>query len=104
MKQKPTSNYHQPSFTTQYLEDLLNPSVPLYQLANRIPWELFEEDFIKLYSDKGRTAKSIRLMVGLLILKQVEDLSDEVVVERWVQNPYYQYFCGEKEFQWNFPL
>lgn len=103
MKQKPTSNYHQPSFTTQYLEDLLNPRVPLYQLANRIPWELFEEDFIKLYSDKGRTAKPIRLMVGLLILKQVEDLSDEVVVERWVQNPYYQYFCGEKEFQWNFP-
>ena len=52
----------------------------------------FEEDFIKLYSDKGRTAKPIRLMVGLLILKQVEDLSDEVVVDRWVQNPYYQYF------------
>ncbi len=103
MKQKPTSNYHQPSFTTQYLEDLLNPSVPLYQLANRIPWELFEEGFIKFYSDKGRTAKPIRLMVGLLILKQVEDLSDEVVVERWVQNPYYQYFCGEKEFQWDFP-
>ena len=75
----------------------------MYQLANRIPWELFEEDFIKLYSDKGRTAKPIRLMVGLLILKQVEDLSDEVVVDRWVQNPYYQYFCGEKEFQWNFP-
>ena len=103
MKQNPTSNYHQPSFTSQYLEDLLNPKIALYKLANAIPWSVFDDEFIGLYSNKGRTAKPIRLMVGLLILKQVENLSDEVVVERWVQNPYYQYFCGEKEFQWGFP-
>jgi IS5 family transposase len=42
-------------------------------------------------------------MVGLLLLKQLENLSDEVVVERWVQNPYYQLFCGMEAFQWELP-
>lgn len=103
MQQKPKSPYHQPSFMSQYLDDMLNPHIALYKLANSIPWDVFEKEFLPLYSNKGRTAKPIRLMVGLLLLKQLENLSDEVVVERWVQNPYYQYFCGEKEFQWGFP-
>ena len=42
-------------------------------------------------------------MVSLLILKQLENLSDEVVVEKWVENPYYQFFSGEEFFQWEFP-
>ena len=42
-------------------------------------------------------------MVGLLLLKQLENLSDEVVVQRWTQNIYYQYFCGMVELQWNLP-
>src|SRR3982075_3334168 len=40
-----------------------------------------------------------RLMAGLAILKHTYDLSDEVLCERWVENPYYQYFCGEEFFQ-----
>lgn len=42
-------------------------------------------------------------MVGLLILKQIENFSDERIVEAWVHNPYYQDFCGERHFQWTFP-
>ena len=42
-------------------------------------------------------------MVGLLLLKQLENLSDERVVEAWVQNPYYQAFCGMGHFLWQFP-
>ena len=42
-------------------------------------------------------------MVGLLILKQLEDLSDEAVVLQWKRNPYYQAFCGMKEFQRKLP-
>lgn len=38
-------------------------------------------------------------MAGLAILKHTYDLSDEVLCERWVENPYYQYFCGEEFFQ-----
>lgn len=42
-------------------------------------------------------------MVGLSILKHMENLSDEVLVQRWVQNPYFQAFCGETEFLWQIP-
>ncbi|UJO99947.1 MAG: IS5 family transposase, partial [Nitrosomonas sp.] len=48
-------------------------------------------------------SKPIRLMVGLLVLKQLENLSDEAVVLQWKRNPYYQAFCGMKEFQRRFP-
>lgn len=105
MKSKTIKKEYQPSFfTSQSLEDLLNPNMALFKLSKKIPWEMFEHEFKGLYSSKGRPAKPIRLMVGLLLLKQLENLSDELVVERWVQNPYYQYFCGEVEFQWSFPI
>src|SRR5438132_13638524 len=38
-------------------------------------------------------------MAGLSILKHTYDLSDEVLCERWIENPYFQYFCGEEFFQ-----
>lgn len=80
-------------------EDTLNPKHPLFILANEIKWNIFEEAFSPLYSEgKGRPAKPIRLMVGLLMLKHIRNLSDESVVEQWGENNYYQYFCGEISF------
>jgi IS5 family transposase len=80
-------------------EEQLNHSHPLYILANRIDWNVFEDAFEKHYSaTQGKPAKPIRLMVSLLILKQVRNLSDESVVEQWAENAYYQYFGGEKLF------
>jgi IS5 family transposase len=38
-------------------------------------------------------------MAGLLILKHMHNLSDEALCDRWVENPYFQYFCGEVVFQ-----
>ena len=82
------------------LESTLNHKHPLFILANKIDWEMFEREFSPLYCpDNGRPAKPIRLMVGLLILKHIRDLSDESVVEQCSENNYYQYFCGEQEFQ-----
>ena len=81
------------------LEDTLNQKHPIYILANKVNWQLFEDSFAPLYcSDNGRPAKPIRLMVGLLILKHLRNISDESVVEQWSENVYYQYFCGQKEF------
>lgn len=81
------------------LEDSLNQKHPLYILAHRVDWQIFEDEFFELYChDNGCQAKPIRLMVGLLILKHVRDLSDESIVEQWAENNYYQYFCGEQEF------
>jgi len=75
----------------------------MLQLANQINWSFFEAEFAPLYSHRGKPSKPIRLMVGLSILKHLENLSDEVLIQRWVQNPYYQAFTGEIEFQWQFP-
>ena len=91
------------SFLAPNLIDQLNPKHSLLQLCKRIPWDYFETEFSPLYAHTGRPAKPIRLMIGLSILKHLENLSDERVVQLWVQNPYYQAFCGEVEFQWSFP-
>lgn len=82
----------------------LDPSDPLLKLAAALPWQEFEESFSIHYTTAtGAPSKSIRLMVGLLILKQLENLSDESVVLQWKRNPYYQAFCGMKEFQQKLP-
>ncbi|MEZ4685429.1 MAG: transposase [Bacteroidia bacterium] len=86
------------------LKNLLNPENRLYQLAEAVDWSVFERQFSELYSSTGRPAHPVRLMVGLLILKQLEDLGDETVVAKWVENPYYQYFCGMDVFQWSQPI
>lgn len=88
---------NQLSFYTTF-EEQLSHRHPLYILANQIDWNLFEERFAGLYSDEGRPAKPIRLMVALLMLKHIRNLSDEAVVEQWSENAYYQYFSGEKMF------
>ncbi len=79
-------------------EEQLSHQHPLYILASQIDWNLFEEAFAKLYSEEGRPAKSIRLMVSLLMVKHIRNISDESVVEQWSENCYYQYFSGEKIF------
>lgn len=102
MKQD-SPNTQQLSFLAPNLIDQLNPKHPLLQLAKHIPWSYFDTEFASLYAHTGRPAKPIRLMVGLCILKHMENLSDDRVVQLWVQNPYYQAFCGEVEFQWTLP-
>lgn len=88
----------------QNLEDLLNPEDSLYKLSNKLPWEDLEKEFAPLYSKIGRPSKPVRLMVSLLLLKQIYNLGDETVVSAWVHNPYWQYFSGFTTFQWNFPI
>lgn len=81
------------------LEEQLDRKHPLYILSNKVHWNVFETAFSRHYhARKGRPCKSIRLMVGLLILKHLRNLSDEGVVLQWTENAYYQYFCGMEEF------
>ena len=72
---------------------------PLLALGRTISWAILEQKLSVHYSDQGRAAKPIRLMSGLLMLKQLYNLSDESVVIQWKLNPYYQVFCGETSFQ-----
>jgi len=96
-------NQNQKNLFQPLLKDFINVEHELVMLADNIPWNEFEQEFASLYSNTGTPAKPIRLMVGLLILKQVYDHGDEALIPAWVQSPYYQYFCGEAYFQWEPP-
>jgi transposase, IS5 family len=102
MQAKPVAT-RQTSFLLPTLAEQLDPRQPLKQLADTLPWSALEQAFGKYYSPEGRPAKPVRLMVGLLLLKQLFNQGDETVVAVWVQNPYWQYFCGMSEFQWQVP-
>lgn len=93
-------DHHQTNMFGTDLLLQLDPRDPLLRLATAIPWQEFENDFAIHYTKYiGAPSKPIRLMVGLLLLKQLENLSDEAVVLQWKRNPYYQAFCGVREFQ-----
>jgi len=62
------------------LKDTINPKHHLYLLEKLIPWSEFDEAYSDSYSDYGRPAKPIRLMVSLMILKHTYNLSDEETV------------------------
>lgn len=87
------------------LDQILNKKHPLFVLANKIDWHLFESDFGALYVENvGRPGLPTRLMVGLHYLKHAFNESDESVVARYLENPYWQYFCGFEYFQHELPL
>lgn len=87
------------------LDSQLNPDHPLILLADLIDGERFDAAYAPLFCpDNGAPTLPTRLMVGIEYLKYAYDLSDEAVVMRWLENPYWQYFCGETYFQTEPPL
>jgi IS5 family transposase len=82
------------------LVDFIDLKNPLVRLADSMQWEIFEDHWRSLFSDAGGPmASSGRRVAGLLMLKHMEALSDERLMDVWVCNPYFQYFCGETHFQ-----
>ncbi len=86
------------------LVNVINMQHELVLLAQSIDWKSVEADFASYYSDMGRPAVPVRKMVGCMLLKQMYNLSDEAFVDRWVENVYWQYFCGETYFQFKKPF
>jgi transposase, IS5 family len=87
------------------LDQILDRRHPLYRLADSIDWSLFDTEFGPLYVENfGRPGLPIRLLVGFHYLKHAYNVSDEAVVERFLENPYWQYFCGCEYFQHELPL
>lgn len=84
----------------QRLSSFLNPKQALFQLADSIPWQSLVSDLDCYFSHgPGQPPLPIRLIVGLLVISHMYRISDEQVVARWVENPYWQYFCGYDYFQ-----
>ena len=95
----------QNDFYRSRLDRILNDKHPLFVLADQIDWKTFEEEFGALFVEhKGRPGLPVRLVVGLHYLKYTFNESDESVVERFLENPYWQYFCGYEFFQHKLPL
>ncbi len=87
------------------LEKIINPKHELVLLGDKFDWSLIEQYFNQQFSvDKGgQPPLNPRLVVGLCLLKYMDDLSDEAVVKRWVDSPHYQYFCGMSYFEHELP-
>jgi len=86
------------------LDVVCDPANSLVKLADRIDWDKLDEQFAVLYSAEGRPAIATRMMVGLTLLQSLYSLSEDDVVNRWVENPYWQYLCGEIFFQHQSPI
>ncbi len=88
-----------------HFDQMLDPDHELVQLAKQIDWPSLDVAFADCYRpDIGAPAKAIRLMAGLQYLKYTFNESDESVVARWVENPYWQYFCGYTHMQHVCPI
>jgi len=86
-----------------FLFEMLDKSHPLCKQAHKIDWDAIDKEFEPYYSDLGRGSKPIRLLSSLLLLKNIYNISDEVVVNIWSENPFYQYFSGMEYFDWHLP-
>ena len=87
------------------LDQIINLEHEVARLARTIDWGFLETSFGAVYTDApGQPPLATRLMAGLAILKSTYDLSDEELTARWVENPYFQYFCGEEFFRHDLPF
>ena len=104
---KSKGNEPQPSLDMfrSELSNMLNLRHELCQLSELVNWESLEEVFGDFFpSETGRPATPTRLVVGLFYLKATFNVSDELLASRWVENPYWQYFCGEQYLQHHLPV
>jgi IS5 family transposase len=104
MKPKPPPESPTDDLFRQRLENLIDPRHELVKLAALIDWDQFDTQWGTAFCEVGRPAIATRLMAGLHYLKHTFGLSDEQVVQRWAENPYWQYFCGEIYFQHQLPV
>lgn len=78
----------------------MNPDNRWIQMADKIPWNLFEEKYADLFpSDTGNVAKPLRMALGSLIIQNRFQYPDRELVEQITENPYLQYFIGLPGYQ-----
>jgi IS5 family transposase len=104
MKPIKTTTSGQQNLFMARLENLVDPSHELVVLAGKVDWKRFEERFGASFSEgMGRPALPTRLMVGLQYLKYLYNESDDGIVQRFLENPYHQFFCGNEFFEHRLP-
>lgn len=87
------------------LDQIINLGHPLVRLAGEIDWKFLADRFGSVcHEGRGQPPLPTRLVAGLFILKHMHDLSDERLCDRWLENPYFQFFCGEVVFRHELPF
>jgi transposase, IS5 family len=95
---KPRDN-RQKDLLRPALEDIIDLCHPLVRLAQQIDWQFLDGRFSGVCTaGDGRPPLPTRLVAGLFILKHMHNVADEVLCARWLENPSYQFFCGELSF------
>jgi len=85
--------------------DDLNPDNRWVKMAHLIPWNEFKKIYYnQMDDDTGRPAKDARVVIGALIVKHKQGLSDEETIQTIKENPYIQYFLGYSKFQYDKPF
>ena len=98
--------YGRQQYETKTPENFKNPFDGQLDAENRwvkmskmIPWEEYEEEYAKNFTEeKGAPAKSFRMALGALIIKEMLGISDRETVEQIKENPYLQYFIGMESY------
>lgn len=103
MQPKPLKQDQGNLFTSRRQQ--LNPDHELLKLTKIIPWHHLEEEFKLLFTEgPSRPPLSVRLAAGLMVLQHMYGVSNERVVQVWVENTYWQAFCGFDFLQWELPV
>ena len=75
------------------------------KIAKLIPWVEFESAYaVNFSSEMGAPAKSFRMALGALIIKEKLGISDRETVEQIRENPYLQYFIGQSTYSNELPF
>lgn len=94
-----------PELFRAQLSQILNRRHPLLRLSEKMDWARLEAELDMPYrAGPGQPPLPTRLMAGLHYLKYAFDLSDERLVALWLENPYWQSFCGYEYLQHELPL
>lgn len=87
------------------LDEVIDLDHALVRLGKAVDWNLVERQFgLACRPGSGQPPLPTRLVAGLLMLKHLYDLSDDALCVRWLENPYFQHFCGEESFCHRMPL
>lgn len=83
----------------------MNPENRWVDMANKVPWDVFEEKYAELFlSLTGNVAKPLRMALGSLIIQKKFQYSDRELVEQITENPYLQFFIGLPGYQEEAPF
>lgn len=94
-----------PDLFTVSLKKVISLDHPLVKLADQIDWEAIRREIEPAFcDDNGRPGADVRVVIGLFYLKHAFDQSDEDLIARWVENPYWQWFCGFTVMQHEPPI